>query len=59
MMADPKGLQYILHTSGYHFPKRKDVRAVVRFILGDGIVWADSMFFSSSAVSIRIDCMVA
>lgn len=48
MVADPKGLQYILHTSGYRFPKRKDIRAIVRFILGDGIVWVEGVFFPNS-----------
>ncbi|EIM91061.1 cytochrome P450 [Stereum hirsutum FP-91666 SS1] len=41
MLADPKACQYILHTSGYHYPKRKDNRAISRFVTGDGIIWVE------------------
>ncbi|KAI0319080.1 cytochrome P450 [Amylostereum chailletii] len=40
MVADPKALQYILQTSGYRFPKKTEIVATFRFILGEGIVWA-------------------
>ncbi|VDB83332.1 unnamed protein product [Peniophora sp. CBMAI 1063] len=38
-IADPKAMQYVLMTGGYRFPKRPDMLAQVRMILGDGIVW--------------------
>ncbi|KAI0263473.1 cytochrome P450 [Gloeopeniophorella convolvens] len=40
MLADPKALQYVLHTSGYQFPKRPDVVKITELLLGKGIVWA-------------------
>ncbi|TFY55001.1 hypothetical protein EVG20_g9479 [Dentipellis fragilis] len=40
MLTDPKALQYILHTSGYRFPKRADAVETTRLILGQGLVWA-------------------
>ncbi|TFY79536.1 hypothetical protein EWM64_g4475 [Hericium alpestre] len=43
VVADPKALQHILHTSGYRYPKRADVREVTRILFGTGIVWADGM----------------
>ncbi|KZV71952.1 cytochrome P450 [Peniophora sp. CONT] len=38
-IADPKAMQYVLMTGGYRFPKRADMLAQVRMILGDGILW--------------------
>jgi hypothetical protein len=46
MVADPKGLQYICHTSGYHFPKRPDIRMINRLISGRGIAWASGWYFT-------------
>jgi alkylphenol/PAH-inducible cytochrome P450 monooxygenase len=43
VIADPKALQYVLQTSGYRFPKRRDIRASVRMILGEGIVYVHGM----------------
>ncbi|KAA1474646.1 cytochrome P450 [Dentipellis sp. KUC8613] len=40
MLTDPKALQYILHTSGYRFPKRADNVEGTRLALGQGLVWA-------------------
>ena len=37
MVADPKALQYILHTSGYNFPKAPDASHVIRMLTGDGV----------------------
>lgn len=37
MVADPKALQYILHTSGYNFPKSPDASHVIRMLTGDGV----------------------
>ncbi|KAF4605321.1 hypothetical protein EYR40_004105 [Pleurotus pulmonarius] len=38
--CDPRALQHIFHTSGYHYPKRADVDQSTRNFLGRGIVWA-------------------
>jgi hypothetical protein len=37
MVADPKALQYILHTSGYNFPKAPDASHIIRMLTGDGV----------------------
>lgn len=34
MVADPKALQYILHSSGYNFPKRTDMVKVTEMVTG-------------------------
>ncbi|KZV76310.1 cytochrome P450 [Peniophora sp. CONT] len=39
MLADPKGLQYVLQTSGYRFPKSASSRGEIRMIFGNGILW--------------------
>ena len=36
MVADPKALQYILQSSGYNFPKRRDMRKVMEMLAGTG-----------------------
>ncbi|KAF5382271.1 hypothetical protein D9757_008951 [Collybiopsis confluens] len=41
MISDPRALQYILHTSGYRFPKTQDMKQVSSFLLGHGIVNVD------------------
>ncbi|KIK62961.1 hypothetical protein GYMLUDRAFT_41250 [Collybiopsis luxurians FD-317 M1] len=41
MVADPGALQYILHTSGYRFPKPQDVTQSSRFLNGCGIINAE------------------
>ncbi|KAH9074981.1 cytochrome P450 [Lactarius deliciosus] len=40
MVADPKALQHILHSSGYNFPKRRDVVKVTEMVAGKGLVCA-------------------
>ncbi|KAI9440898.1 cytochrome P450 [Lactarius indigo] len=40
MVADPKGLQHILHSSGYNFPKRRDMVKVTEMVAGKGLVCA-------------------
>ncbi|KAI0306228.1 cytochrome P450 [Multifurca ochricompacta] len=40
MVADPKALQYILHTSGYNFVKRPPVVKIMELMFGKGIIWA-------------------
>jgi hypothetical protein len=37
VVADPKALQYILHTSGYNFPKTPDASHTIRMLTGDGV----------------------
>jgi hypothetical protein len=37
MVADPQALQYILHTSGYNFPKTPDATHTIRMLTGDGL----------------------
>ncbi|KAI0253590.1 cytochrome P450 [Lactifluus subvellereus] len=37
VVADPKALQYILHTSGYNFPKTPDASHTIRMLTGNGI----------------------
>jgi cytochrome P450 len=39
-LADPKALQYILHTSGYRFPKGREANQFIKLIVGPGIGWA-------------------
>ncbi|TFY82541.1 hypothetical protein EWM64_g1476 [Hericium alpestre] len=41
MITDPKAIQYILHTSGYKYPKPEENRGFVRLIVGQGIIWAE------------------
>jgi cytochrome P450 len=39
-LADPKALQYVLHTSGYNYPKGREVMQSIKLIIGEGIIWA-------------------
>lgn len=41
-LADPKALRYVLHTSGYHFPKGREVDQNIKLVLGTGILCAPS-----------------
>ncbi|THH20553.1 hypothetical protein EW146_g851 [Bondarzewia mesenterica] len=41
MLADPKAIQHILHTSGYHYRKGADARQLLRLICGIGLLWVD------------------
>ncbi|KAH9980906.1 cytochrome P450 [Lactifluus volemus] len=38
-LADPKALQYVLHTSGYHFAKDMESKQSAELALGRGIIW--------------------
>ncbi|SRR6266404_4601898 len=40
MVADPKALRYILHLSGYNFPKIRDVVKLTEMVVGNGLVCA-------------------
>jgi cytochrome P450 len=37
MVADPKALQYILHTSGYNFHKRRDLLKMTEMVAGKSL----------------------
>ncbi|KAJ3870026.1 cytochrome P450 [Lentinula novae-zelandiae] len=41
MIADPRAIQYVFHTSGYRFPKGRDSQQVTKMLFGRGIVWAE------------------
>ncbi|KAG6812980.1 hypothetical protein H0H93_013555, partial [Arthromyces matolae] len=47
LVSDPKALQYIHQTSGYHYPKQPERREISRLVSGRGILWADD--FGSDA----------
>lgn len=38
MVADPKALNYILHSSGYNFPKKEEQRRLTEFVTGKALV---------------------
>jgi hypothetical protein len=40
MVADPKALHYILHASGYNFPKTTDMLKVTEMLTGKALVCA-------------------
>jgi hypothetical protein len=46
VVADPKALHYILHTSTYHFPKRRDMLKVTEMVAGKGLVCAHGTILS-------------
>lgn len=41
LVSDPKALQYIVHTSGYAFPKWPERTEISRVLMGRGLLWAD------------------
>ncbi len=48
MVADTKALHYILHASGYSFPKRTDMAKVAEMAMGEGsgvCPWYRTLFF--------------
>lgn len=51
MVADPKAFQYILHTSGYNFPKTPDASHTIRMLIGDGIGCAKGKLVTINDVS--------
>jgi hypothetical protein len=53
-IVDPKALQYILHTSGYHFPKGKEATQSIKLVLGQGVVWAHGPQISGLPASIAL-----
>ncbi len=42
-VADPKALQYIFHSSGYRFPKTRDVNRINGAATGRGLIFATGM----------------
>ncbi len=45
-LADPKALQYVLHTSGYRFPKGREVNQGIKLMVGQGLAWAHGPWIS-------------
>lgn len=41
MVADPLGLQHILHVAGYRYPRAKDNQKAFLLMLGNGILAAE------------------
>ncbi|THV06716.1 cytochrome P450 [Dendrothele bispora CBS 962.96] len=41
LVSDPKALQYIMHTSGYNYPKWPERTEISRVLMGRGLLWAD------------------
>ncbi|KAJ3987543.1 cytochrome P450 [Lentinula detonsa] len=41
VIADPRAIQYVFHTSSYRFPKSIDSQQVTKMMFGRGIVWAE------------------
>jgi len=39
-IADPKAMQYVFHTSGYHFVKPRAALKLIELVFGQGIFWA-------------------
>ncbi len=44
MLSDPKALKYVLHTSGYQFPKSPDHVHLVAALIGPGVAVAEGMY---------------
>jgi hypothetical protein len=44
MVADAKAIQYILHTSGYRYPKGRAIREPTLRLVGRGILWAEGLY---------------
>ncbi|KAK0193230.1 cytochrome P450 [Armillaria mellea] len=40
-LADPKALRYIFHLSGYRFTKTRDIRLIIKALVGQGIGTVD------------------
>ena len=38
MVADPKALNYIFHSSGYNFPKTEELLKVMELVVGNALV---------------------
>ncbi len=36
-VGDPKALQYIFHSSGYRFPKTRDINRTIKALTGEGL----------------------
>ena len=53
-LVDPKALQYILHTSGYHYPKGKEITQAIKLVLGQGVVWAHGLQILELPASIAL-----
>jgi hypothetical protein len=54
MVADPKALQYILHVSGYNFPKAPDASHTIRMLTGDGVGCTKGEFVKAQLTPIQV-----
>jgi hypothetical protein len=56
MVADPKALQYIIHTPGYNFPKRRDMVKVTEMVVGKALTCSHGAisFFTRNSRSCAI-----
>lgn len=45
LVADPKALQYIFHTSGYRFPKTGDMHHLMNSVFGPGIITVEGKMY--------------
>ncbi|KAK0438188.1 cytochrome P450 [Desarmillaria tabescens] len=43
VLSDPRALQYVLHTSGYRFPRAPDVQRLAEALLGPGLGTVDGI----------------
>jgi len=46
-VVDPKAIQYVLQTSGYHYPRTATGRHIARQIMGDSILYVEGTFIDS------------
>ena len=50
-LVDPKAIQYVLQTSGYHFPRTEVGRHIARQITGESILYVEG----THGVSVHCD----
>ena len=47
-LVDPKAIQYVLQTSGYHYPRTEVGRHIARQITGESILYVEGMHAARS-----------
>jgi hypothetical protein len=47
VIADPKALRHIFHTSGYNFGKPKDALKMTELVFGKGLSWVQGSWFAT------------
>ncbi len=50
-VGDPKALQYIFHSSGYRFPKTRDVNRTIKALTGEGLAAVEGTKLVASVLS--------